>query len=95
MVLYTQVEEIVNDIVFGRRDLKETIKDYLTRLDIDFVTERQRRQIELDLGTIRDLELTVSDLECDIQTLVQENKLLKEEVSNLKIILKETGVNVE
>lgn len=76
MVLYTEVEEIVEEIKLGKRDLFETVKEFMIKSDsIDEQIDSVRYELENKYDKINNLEDQITDLENTIED--QDRKIEK------------------
>jgi chromosome segregation ATPase len=89
MILNTDVEEIVKEIESGKRDLFDTIKEYMiTSLEVEDKIEEVTYRLETEYESqIDELEDEVSDLESTI-----ENQ--RDNIDNLKYTIEELTVTI-
>lgn len=93
MVLNTQVEEIVEEIKLGKRDLFDTIKEYMLIAEsIDEQVNKVSDELETRYGheienldnEISDLEDTIEEQDDKIKKLEQEIEYKNREIENLQ-----------
>jgi len=86
MIKATDVEYLVEEIKSGKKDIYKVLEEYMNLSNLERDIDKEKKDYLDSVCDSCDVAEGMDDLECDIETLKQENKNLQKEIGRLKEI---------
>ena len=84
MIKATEIEYLVEEIKSGKKDIYKVLEEYMNLANVERNINKEKEDYLDSACASCDVAEGMDDLECDIETLKQENKNLQKEIDKLK-----------